>query len=77
MPSPSTTRFPLARAAASSVVSSGLSATALFWLVARAFGSRRPARDAVVAVLLSVLVYQAFTRGLGLTLPSGVIERFL
>ena len=54
-----------------------IASTALFWLVARAFGSRRPARDAVVAVLLSVLVYQAFTRGLGLTLPSGVIERYL
>ena len=54
-----------------------IASTALFWLAARAFGSRRPACDAVVAVLLSVLVYQAFTRGLGLTLPSGVIERLL
>lgn len=45
--------------------------TLLFWLVARAFESRRPARDVLVGALLSVLVYVAFTRGLGLALPRG------
>ena len=54
-----------------------IAASAQFWLAARAFQSRRPGRDAVVAVLLSVLVYLAFTRGLGLTLPSGVLEGLL
>ena len=52
-----------------------ISASLLFWLVARAFHSRRPARDAATAVLLSVLVYFAFTRGLGLILPLGIFNR--
>ena len=45
-----------------------------FWLVARAFHSKRPMRDALVAVMLSAVVYFAFSRILGLTLPSGVFE---
>ena len=52
-----------------------ISASLLFWLVARAFHSRRPARDAAVAVLLAVSVYFAFTRGLGLILPLGIFNR--
>ena len=52
-----------------------ISSSVLFWLVARAFHSRRPARDATVAVLLSLLVYFAFTRGLGLILPLGIFNR--
>jgi putative tricarboxylic transport membrane protein len=45
-----------------------------FWLVARAFHSRRPARDAVIAVLVSTIVYFAFSQVLGLTLPAGIFE---
>ena len=45
----------------------------LFFLVARAFKSRRPWRDAVVGLLLSAFVYIAFTRGLGLALPQGLL----
>ena len=45
-----------------------------FWLVARAFRSRRPARDALIAVVLSLIVYLAFSRGLGLPLPAGILE---
>ena len=52
-----------------------ISSSMLFWLVARAFHSRHPARDAAVAALLSVLVYFAFTRGLGLILPLGIFNR--
>jgi putative tricarboxylic transport membrane protein len=48
-----------------------------FWLVARGFRSRRPARDAIVASVLSVIVYVVFSNVLGLSLPAGVIERFL
>src|SRR5215211_996945 len=48
--------------------------SAQFWLVARAFHSERPVRDAVVALSLAVTVYYAFSRGLGLTLPAGVLE---
>ena len=45
-----------------------------FWLVARAFHSKRPARDAVIAVLVSTIVYFAFSQVLGLTLPAGIFE---
>ncbi len=54
-----------------------LTAALLFWLVARAFESRRPWRDAVVGALLSVFVYLAFTRGLGLVLPRGLLDGLL
>lgn len=43
----------------------------LYGLIARGFGSTRPARDIVIAVALSVLVFFVFTRGLGLNLPAG------
>lgn len=45
-----------------------------FWLVARAFHSKRPVRDGAVAALVSAVIYVAFSRSLGLTLPSGVLE---
>jgi putative tricarboxylic transport membrane protein len=48
-----------------------------FWLVARAFRSRRPARDFLIAVTLSLIVYLACSRGLGLPLPAGVLEGLL
>jgi putative tricarboxylic transport membrane protein len=43
----------------------------LFVLVARGFGSKRPVRDVIVAVVLAILVYFLFTAGLGLNLPAG------
>jgi putative tricarboxylic transport membrane protein len=46
-----------------------LAGTLLYVLIARGFGSRRPVRDAIIAVLLAVVVYFIFTRGLGLKLP--------
>ncbi len=45
----------------------------LFWMTARGFGSRRPIRDAVVAVMLSTLLYVTFSRGLGVALPAGAL----
>ena len=54
-----------------------LAASLLFWLVARAFGDHRPLRDAAAAVLLSIIVYAAFARGLGLALPAGPLEALL
>ena len=53
-----------------------IASAAQVWLVARGFGSGRPIRDTVVAVVLSAVVYVAFSRGLGLTLPAGILERF-
>jgi putative tricarboxylic transport membrane protein len=51
-----------------------LASALLFWLVARAFESRRPWRDGIVGLLLSAAVYLVFTRGLGLALPRGVLD---
>jgi putative tricarboxylic transport membrane protein len=48
-----------------------------FWLIARAFRSGRPARDAVIAVVLALIVYLAFSRALGLPLPAGILEGLL
>jgi putative tricarboxylic transport membrane protein len=52
-----------------------VAAAAQFWLVARALRSDRPLRDAVVAAALATAVYLAWTRGLGLALPAGAVER--
>jgi putative tricarboxylic transport membrane protein len=46
-----------------------------FWLVARAFGSQRPVRDAVAALVVATAVYIAFSRGLGLALTSAWVEK--
>ena len=54
-----------------------IAAALQFWLVARAFRSRRPARDLLIAVALSLIVYLAFSRGLGLPLPAGILEGVL
>ena len=48
-----------------------IASTLLFVLVARGFGSRRLVRDAVIAVVLSVVVFFIFTQALGLSLPKG------
>ncbi|HYN63683.1 MAG TPA: tripartite tricarboxylate transporter TctB family protein, partial [Candidatus Limnocylindrales bacterium] len=47
----------------------------LFVLVARGFGSRKPVRDLIIAVILAVTVYFLFTAGLGLNLPAGPFKR--
>jgi len=44
----------------------------LFFAAARGFGSTRPLRDAVVAVILAGVVFVVFTQALGLSLPSGL-----
>jgi putative tricarboxylic transport membrane protein len=43
----------------------------LFVITARAFGSRRVLRDALVGIGLAVVIFIAFTRGLGVSLPAG------
>lgn len=50
-----------------------LAAALLFWAVARGVGSRRPLFDISLALLLSSAIYLAFSAGLGLNLPSGVL----
>lgn len=52
--------------------------TILFMVVARAFGSRRLVKDAVLGVALTSLSFGLFNYGLDLNLPVGsVFERFL
>jgi putative tricarboxylic transport membrane protein len=45
----------------------------LFYAAARVLGSRQLVRDIVVAVVLSVVVYIAFTQFLDISLPEGVL----
>lgn len=48
-----------------------LAAAVLFVLTARGFGSRRLLRDAVVGILVGLLAFLVFARGLGVSLPGG------
>ena len=45
----------------------------LFFAAARVLGSRQVMRDVVVAVVLAVVVYLAFTQFLDISLPEGVL----
>jgi putative tricarboxylic transport membrane protein len=47
-----------------------LSATILFALVARGFGSTKPVRDAVTGACLALPVFWMFTRALDVSLPA-------
>lgn len=49
-----------------------LSSTVMFAFTARGFDSRRPVTDVAIGLALAIVVYIAFTRGLGLNLPKGV-----
>lgn len=50
-----------------------ISAAGLFWAVCCALGAKNPLRVLAVAFIFSALVQIAFSLGLGLTLPSGII----
>ncbi len=49
-------------------------AVILFMSVTIAFGSRRFLRDGIVALIISLIAYLAFTRLLGLQLPAGLLQ---
>lgn len=51
-----------------------LSSAALFWVISWAFGSRRPLFDIGVSALFAGILQLAFSAGLGLSLPAGVLE---
>ena len=51
-----------------------ISGAVLFWGAAYALGSRHFLRDPLIAVVLSVVTYLVFSRGLGIGLPAGVLE---
>jgi putative tricarboxylic transport membrane protein len=50
-----------------------LASTLLFAGAAFAMGSRRPARDVPIGLVLATVLFLGFTRGLGLDLPAGVL----
>lgn len=50
-----------------------ISSTLLFWGAAFAFGSRRYLRDVLIGLILTSVVYLAFTRLLDLNLPAGIL----
>lgn len=54
-----------------------ISAAALFWAIAWAFGSKRPLMDIAIAVIISSVVQLAFGAGLGLSLPAGFLGGIL
>ena len=50
-----------------------LAGALLFWGVSIGLGSRRYVFDAAIALLVSSAVQIAFSAGLGLTLPGGIL----
>lgn len=53
-------------------------ASALFFpVVAWLLGSRRPARDTIIGLLIGVVIFFSFTRVLGVRLPAGVLDFLL
>ena len=49
----------------------------LFVMAAFAMGSRRLARDIAIGIVMSTVLYVVFSRGLGLSLPAGILEGIL
>ncbi|MDP1711778.1 MAG: tripartite tricarboxylate transporter TctB family protein [Candidatus Nanopelagicaceae bacterium] len=54
-----------------------IAALTSFWGVAYAFGSRKYLKDFAISAVFSVIVFFAFTRGLKITLPTGIFEGIL
>jgi putative tricarboxylic transport membrane protein len=54
-----------------------ITSAVLFWLTARAFDERHPARDALFAIGVATGSYLLFVRVLNVTLPAGLLARWL
>jgi hypothetical protein len=54
-----------------------ITSAVLFWLTARAFDQRHPARDALFALGVATSSYLLFVRVLNVTLPAGLLARWL
>lgn len=54
-----------------------IASTVLFWLTARAFDRHHPGRDALLALGLATGAYVLFVRVLNVTLPAGLLARWL
>ncbi|MCL4747613.1 MAG: tripartite tricarboxylate transporter TctB family protein [Burkholderiaceae bacterium] len=55
----------------------GLAGAALFFCVARGFGSTSPVRDTAIGVALSLAVFLFFVKFLNVNLPAGWLEPLL
>jgi len=51
-----------------------IASAVLFVISAFAMGSRRQVRDIAIGIVMATILYLVFSRGLGLSLPSGVLE---
>jgi putative tricarboxylic transport membrane protein len=51
-----------------------IASATLFVMAAFAMGSRRLARDIAIGVILAAVLYLVFNRGLGLSLPAGILK---
>src|ERR687897_1672615 len=51
-----------------------IASATLFVTAAFAMGSRRLARDIAIGIVLATVLYLVFNRGLGLSLPAGILE---
>jgi putative tricarboxylic transport membrane protein len=51
-----------------------IASATLFVLAAFAMGSRRLARDIAIGIVLATILYLVFSRGLGLSLPAGILK---
>jgi putative tricarboxylic transport membrane protein len=54
-----------------------IASAVLFVVAAYAMGSRRYVRDIIAGVLMALVLYLGFTRGLDLRLPAGVLQGIL
>jgi putative tricarboxylic transport membrane protein len=50
-----------------------IASATLFVTAAFAMGSRRLARDFAIGIVMAAILYLVFSRGLGLSLPAGVL----
>ena len=50
-----------------------VASTVAFFGVSFAFGAKNTAKNIIVSILFSVIVYFSFTRGLNVSLPSGIM----
>jgi len=51
-----------------------IASAVLFVMAAFAMGSRHLVRDVVIGIVMATILYLAFSRGLGLSLPAGVLK---
>ena len=51
-----------------------IASATLFVAAAFAMGSRRLARDIAIGIVMATVLYLVFSRGLGLSLPTGVLK---